>query len=180
MKKQIALLRGINVGGKNKIAMADLKEAFETWGFSEVKTYINSGNVLFSSDIEEKTALVQSCQALLKDQFGLTIPVMVLSVDELTKTVEHAPIWWNQATERIYYAIFVIPPMTVAEVYQAVGEIDPVYEQMADYGDVIFWSAAQQTFSKSRWAKIASSAVNKQVTIRNGKTVNKLLLLGRG
>ncbi|MGO3728901.1 MAG: hypothetical protein ACTJFI_08345 [Enterococcus viikkiensis] len=51
---------------------------------------------------------------------------------------------------------------------------------MADYGDVIFWSAAQQTFSKSRWAKIASSAVNKQVTIRNGKTVNKLLLLGRG
>ena len=77
MTKYIALLRGINVGGKNIIKMADLKTAFEQRGFQNVITYINSGNILFSSKLDE-TDIKCVCEKLLKEDFGLDIPVCVI------------------------------------------------------------------------------------------------------
>lgn len=177
MKKYIALLRGINIGGRNKIAMPLLREAFEQAGFSDVATYINSGNVLFSSDIQDKDELIKICEALIMKEFDLTIPVAVVAVEEVAEQLNHAPDWWNQET--IYYVIFMIPPMTVEEVFASVGEIKPEYEQIAHHGDVIFWSAPRKTFNKARWSKIASSSVNDHVTIRNANTVNKLLLMSQ-
>ncbi len=179
MKKYIALLRGVNVSGKNKIVMPLLKKAFEAIGFSAVTTYINSGNVLFSSESEDREKLIQQCEAIITDQFDLTIPVTVVAVEELADTIMNAPDWWNQEKETVHYAIFVIPPMTVSEVFSAVGEINPDYEKIAYHGEVIFWSAPRQTFYKARWSKIASSSVNKQVTIRNANTINKLLLMSQ-
>lgn len=176
MKKYIALLRGINIGGRNKIAMPLLREAFEKNGFSDVVTYINSGNVLFSSDTHDKNELIKTCEALIAEDFDLTIPVAVVNVDELAETLKHAPDWWNQEKETIHYVIFMIPPMTVEEVFTSVGEIKPEYEQIAHHGDMIFWSAPRKTFNKARWSKIASSSVTNHVTIRNANTVNNLLL----
>ncbi|GAA2900992.1 DUF1697 domain-containing protein [Enterococcus pseudoavium] len=179
MEKYIAFLRGINVSGKNKIAMPMLKSAFETAGFSAVKTYINSGNVLFTSEIQEINQLIKKCEVLITEAFELTIPVAVVAVAELNVTIKHAPSWWNQAEETIHYAIIMIPPLTTAEVFAAVGEIKPEYEQIACYGELIFWSAPRKTFNQARWSKIASSSVNKQVTIRNANTINKLLQMSQ-
>lgn len=179
MKKYIALLRGINIGGRNKIAMPLLRVAFEQAGFSDVATYINSGNVLFSSDIQDKDELIKICEALITAEFDLKIPVAVVAVEEVAEQLNHAPDWWNQEKETIYYVIFMIPPMTVEEVFASVGEIKPEYEQIAHHGDVIFWSAQRKTFNKARWSKIASSSVNNHVTIRNANTVNKLLLMSQ-
>lgn len=177
MKKYIALLRGINIGGRNKIAMPLLRAAFEKKGFSNVATYINSGNVLFSSNIQDKNELIKICEALIVEEFDLAIPVAVISVEEAAEQLSHAPEWWNQEKETIHYVIFLIPPMTVEEVFASVGEIKPEYEQIAYYGDMIFWSAPRTTFNKTRWSKIATSSVNNYVTIRNANTVNKLLLM---
>ena len=169
MKQYIALLRGINISGKNKISMALLKEAFEKKGFSEVKTYINSGNVLFSSDDRDQERLIRACEALIVEAFDLVIPVVVVEVEELSRLLEEE--------ETIHYVIFMIPPMTVSQVFEAVGEIKPEYEKIAHSDNVIFWSAPRKTFNKARWSKIASSSVNPHVTIRNANTVNKLLHL---
>ncbi|WP_042348605.1 DUF1697 domain-containing protein [Bacillus massiliigorillae] len=177
MEKYIALLRGINVGGKNKISMAVLKMAFEENGFLDVITYINSGNVIFSSDIQDKSELIRKCESTIADKFMLSIPVTILSVKDLSDTLENAPAWWNIDKESINYAIFVIPPVRVEEVFAGVGEAKPEYEKVAHRGSVIFWSAPLKTFSRARWSKIASSSVNNNVTIRNANTVNKLLLL---
>ena len=179
MKKYIALLRGINISGKNKIAMPLLKSAFEEIGFSEVVTYINSGNVIFSSPSENKAELIQTCEAVIADKFDLTIPVTVIAVDELIEIIQHAPDWWDHEKETIHYAIFMIAPMTVEEVFAAVGEIKPEYEKNAHHSEVIFWSAPRKTYNKARWSKISSSSVNNHVTIRNANTVNKLLLMSQ-
>lgn len=177
MEKYIAFLRGINIGGRNKISMPVLKRAFEEIGFFNVVTYINSGNIIFSSGMQDKSELIRKIELVIADKFALNIPVAVVSAKELTDTVKHAPAWWGIDKESLNHAIFLIPPIGVEEVFTAVGEAKSEYEQVAYHGDVIFWSAPLKTFSKSRWSKIASSSVNDNVTIRNASTVNKVLLL---
>lgn len=180
MSRYVALLRGINVAGKNKIFMPELKLAFEEAGFSDVTTYINSGNVVFSSDIQNKNELKSKGEGIIKSKFDLDIPVAVVSPDDLSDVLENAPIWWGTDNEEIYdNAIFVIPPTSKEEVFAVVGEAKDEYERIAHHNNVIFWSAALKTFSKTRWSKIASSSVNNKVTIRNAKTVRKLLELAR-
>ena len=75
MKKYIAFLRGVNISGKNKIAMSELKQNFEKAGFSDVSTYLNSGNVKFSADVDNSKAIIE---ARIKEDFGLEIPVYVI------------------------------------------------------------------------------------------------------
>ena len=177
MKKYIALLRGINISGKNKVSMPLLKIAFEEIDFHDVTTYINSGNVVFSSDIEDKEELMNKCQSVIRDKFLLDIPVKVVSAEELLDTLNHSPEWWDIDKEDVNYGIFLIEPISIEEVFSAVGDIKPEYETIAYYGNVIFWTAPLKTFSKARWSKIASSSVNNNVTIRNANTLKKLLLL---
>ena len=79
MRRYVALLRGINISGKNKIPMAELKKGFEKLAFEEVKTYLNSGNVIFSSGEDDTEKLTKQIQGMIKDQFDLDIPVFVIS-----------------------------------------------------------------------------------------------------
>ncbi len=179
MQKYIALLRGINVGGKNKVSMPLLKEAFEQAGFLEVITYINSGNVIFSSEQEDIPRLIKICEDAIAKKFGLSIPVGVVSSDQLADAVGAAPEWWDIKSEQemVHQAIFLIPPITAEEVFTAVGEPKPEFEQVGHYNNVIFWSAERATFSKTKWCKISSSSVYSRVTIRNANTTKKLLAL---
>lgn len=179
MEKYIALLRGINISGKNKVAMPLLKVAFEDMGFLNVRTYINSGNVLFSSENKDKSEINIRCKAMIEERFMLNVPVVVISLKELSEALDNTPEWWdiNSDEEVIHQAIFLIPPISIEEVYKAVGEARPEYEQVGYYKNVIFWSAPRATLSKTRWYKIASSSVNNKVTIRNASTIKKLLML---
>lgn len=80
MKRYIALFRGINIGGKNKIDMSKLKEAFAELGFTDITTYLNSGNVIFSSVIDDKNVLSNKVKRIIKDRFDLDIPVFIVLV----------------------------------------------------------------------------------------------------
>jgi uncharacterized protein (DUF1697 family) len=177
MEKYIAFLRGINVGGKNKISMAELKKLFEMNGFFDVQTYINSGNIIFLSDSTDETKLKSDCEVLINNKFQLIIPVTIVSVKDLMAANNHAPSWWGQDAESKHNAIFVIPPTTVDEVFKEVGDAKPEYEKVAYYDRVIFWSAPISTFSMTRWSKVVGSSMYDSITIRNANTVKKLLQL---
>lgn len=177
MGRYIALLRGINVGGKNKVDMRDLTVLFEKNGFTEVSTYINSGNVLFSSRKTDGEVLVKECEALLAAEYPFKIAVAVISAEELRAALENAPVWWNSDPESKHNAIFVIPPATVEKIMEQVGAAKPEYEKVDYQGRVIFWSAPIKTFSKTRWSKIVGSSAYDRVTIRNANTALKLLEL---
>lgn len=94
MKRYIAFLRGVNISGKNKAPMAELKICFEGLGFREVKTYLNSGNVIFSSH-KESIELINQLETMINNQFGLDIPVFVISKEELEGILRKAPAWWG-------------------------------------------------------------------------------------
>lgn len=136
--KFVALLRGINVGGKNKVAMSELKACFEKVGFNNVITYINSGNVIFESTKTDTAELVAMCEAAIEKQFGLHVICSVISADELLEALKHAPSWWNTGDAK-HNAIFVIAPKKAEEIMAEIGEAKPEYEKVAAYHPIIFW-----------------------------------------
>lgn len=170
-------MRGVNVGGKNKVSMPVLKTAFEKHGFSDVTTYINSGNILFRSEKVAEETLKKDCEAIIKKEFGIDVPVNLISADHLNVALRHAPSWWGAAADCKHNAIFVIPPATVEEVFTQVGEAKPDYEKVAYHGRVIFWSAPIKTFSKTGWSKVVQTSAYDKITIRNANTARKLAQL---
>lgn len=88
MMRYIAFLRGINISGKNKMPMAELKQGFERLNYTEVKTYLNSGNVIFSSDEADTIKIISRIEEMIKNQFSLDIPVFVISKEELEDSVQ--------------------------------------------------------------------------------------------
>jgi len=90
MTKYAAFLRGINIGGR-KVGMQDLQQVFESLGFSNVKTFIASGNVIFESDDSDKASLVRVIEEKLKAQFGFDIVVMLRTIEELMTLMQANP-----------------------------------------------------------------------------------------
>jgi len=172
--KYIALLRGINVGGNNKVSMAQLKLSFEALGFENVKTYINSGNVIFDATELSVAKLVEQCEAVIEKEFGFHVVCSVISAKDLKSAITHAPEWWGLDDSDKHNAIFVIAPVTANEIMKTVGEAKPEYEKVEAYGSVIFWTAPFKTFGRSRYSKIVGTAAYKFVTIRNANTARKL------
>lgn len=175
--KYIALLRGINVGGNNKVPMSDLKNCFESAGFLNTKTYINSGNVIFESEYTNINELIEICENIIEKKFGFFISVTVIDVNSLKEVLEQVPTWWGDDPDSKHNALFVIPPATDEEILTAVGTIKPEYENVYAYHGIIFWSATIKTVSRTRWAKIVGTKAYQNVTIRNANTTRKLLEL---
>ena len=170
----LALLRGVNVGGKNKISMAELKAAMLEEGYSGVETYINSGNILFDSARGDLPALQAELEELLLRRFGLDIRLALLTVEQLQAAIAAAPDWWNSGEDTKHNAIFVIAPATAEEVMEQVGAAKPDVEKVAASGPVIFWSAPLKTFSHTRWSKVVGTAAYGSITIRNANTALRL------
>lgn len=175
--RYIALLRGINVGGNNKVAMPQLKQCFENLGFTNVTTYINSGNVIFETNNTDKAQLVEACEQVIEDHFGFHVVCSVISADELRNALAHAPDWWDKDKEAKHNAIFVIAPQTTQDIMQAVGEEKSEYENLKACEPIIFWTAPIKTFSRTRYSKIVGNKAYQSVTIRNANTTKKLLEL---
>ena len=176
MKRYIALLRGINISGKNKVPMAELKKGFETLAFVEVKTYLNSGNVIFSSDEDNIRKLTDKIEEMIKNQFGLDIPVFVLSREALEDILQNAPDWWGSENKEIYdNLIFIIPPAAFSDVYNEIGEPRKELERIKDYKEVIFWSFSRKDYQKTNWwPKTAGTEISTKLTIRTASTVRKI------
>lgn len=175
--KYIALLRGINVGGNNKVSMAELKECFESLGFKNVSTYINSGNVLFESSEKNKVELVKQCEDIIESHYGFHVVCSVITAIELADAIKNAPKWWGLPGTDKHNALFVIAPATAEEIMEEVGEAKPEYEKVAARGPVIFWTAQFKTFGRTRYSKIVGTKAYQSITIRNANTARKLVVL---
>ena len=125
MKKYIALLRGVNVGGKNKVPMPLLKAALEDAGLFAVSTYINSGNVTFDADTDDLVALQQSVRQAIAGQFRLDIPVPVIPSDDLAQALAPAPAWWGEDKDAKHNALVLLAPASPPQVIEAAGATMP-------------------------------------------------------
>ena len=104
MEKYIALLRGINVSGQKKIKMSDLKILFEELSFTNVQTYIQSGNVLFTSNMNNKKAILNKIEKKITNRFGYKVEVILKTPDELKRAIKSNPFLKDKKknSERIY------------------------------------------------------------------------------
>lgn len=177
MKRYITFLRGINISGKNKVPMAKLKKGFERLAYTEVKTYLNSGNVIFSSDETDIIKFTSRIEEMIKNQFGLDIPVFVISKEELEDISHHAPDWWGDESKEIYdNLIFIMPPAIFKDVYNEIGEPKTELEKIKEYKETIFWSFSRKDYQKTNWwSKTASANISSKLTIRTANTVRKVV-----
>jgi uncharacterized protein (DUF1697 family) len=173
----IALLRGINVGGKNIIKMEDLKQVFVDMGFSDVKTYIQSGNVIFRTLESDKLELKDRIEMQLQKNFSAEIKTLIITADDLAETIENAPENFGVEPEKFRYDVwFLLPPTTVNDVVSNVRLREGVdFLQIGK--NVIYTSRLTSQMGKSYFSKINQMSFYKNTTIRNWNTTTKLLEL---
>ena len=175
--KYIVLLRGINVSGKNKIAMSELKELLEK-KYANVVTYLNSGNVILDSD-EEKEYIINDIHSIIKENLKLDVPIYAITHMELKDVLDHSPEWWGTDNKEIYdNLIFIMSPTTYEIIYNCVGKPSKDIDKIKEYNNVVFWSFDLNNYRKSNWwVKTASTDIKDQITIRTANTIKKLLQL---
>ncbi|MGH3175793.1 MAG: DUF1697 domain-containing protein [Streptosporangiaceae bacterium] len=105
MASHVALLRGINVGGRNKVPMADLREVVTSLGHTRVSTYIQSGNVLFSTASDDTAKLAATLESAIEGRFGIWSSVVVLSRDELARVLAANP-YPDEPNPRMVHVVF--------------------------------------------------------------------------
>jgi uncharacterized protein (DUF1697 family) len=177
MNHYLALLRGINVGGKNIIKMADLKTSFEWMGFSGVATYIQSGNVLFESAESDRSALTGKIEHGLSRDFEYSSKAVIVSADELAQIIREAPRGFGDDLETYRCdVIFLKEPLTPAEaILQA--RVKPGVD-FAQAGTLaLYFSRLTARASQSHLTKIIGTPVYQSMTIRNWNTTTKLFAL---
>jgi uncharacterized protein (DUF1697 family) len=173
----LALLRGINVGGKNIIKMADLKASFESMGLSDVTTYIQSGNVVFASTEKDIAKLTDKIERTLSKRFNYTSRPVLVAHPEMKKIVAGAPKGFGDEPDKYRYdVIFLKEPLTPAKAMEQVSireGVDQAYE--GKY--VLYFSRLISRASQSHLTKIIGLPMYQNMTIRNWNTTTKLLAL---
>lgn len=173
----LALLRGINVGGNNIIKMTDLKSCFESMGFNDVKTYIQSGNVLFKSVEQDKARLTFEIEEKLSSSFNYQSKIVLITHEQLQIVVKEAPKGFGLNPDEYRYDIlFLKEPLTSKEAIKSVNPREGVDNAYAGK-DVLYFSRLISMAGKSYLNKIISLPIYKNLTIRNWNTTSKLLEL---
>lgn len=166
----LALLRGINVGGNNIIKMADLRSCFEKMGFDDVRTYIQSGNVLFRSDEKVVSKLEVKLEQQLSKTFDYKSLVVVVTAAQLQEVIKKAPKGFGSEPDKYRYdVIFLKPPLNPAEALKGLSlrsGVDQVYQGKS----VLYFSRLISQVSKSYINKVVGTPVYKFMTIRNWRT----------
>ena len=173
MGQYVALLRGINVGGKNIIKMADLKVCFEEQGFADVATYIQSGNVIFTA----AAAPVAKIEKALAATFRYQAVVVVCSAKQMKAIVDQAPAGFGTEPARYRYDVmFLRDSVTAAAALKQVKAkegVDAVYPGKG----VLYFSRLIARATQSQLARITQQPVYQDMTIRNWNTTTKLLAM---
>ncbi|GHT55796.1 hypothetical protein FACS1894109_03100 [Spirochaetia bacterium] len=172
--KYVALLRGINVGGNNIIKMDELKKIFEKIGFSDVKTYIQTGNVIFNDTEKDKSKLREKIEGKLFKETKNKINIVILTLSEINEIIIRKPEKFGENDEEYKYdVIFLIEPLKTED---AVKEFNPRESVDKIYAgkNVLYHSILKKERTKSHITKIIESKIYSEISIRNWNTTKKL------
>src|ERR1043166_4486381 len=166
MTQYVALFRGINVGGNNLIKMAELKACLESLGLADVRTYIQSGNVLFASPEADAAKLTKTIEAELSKTFTYQSRLVLRSQKQLQAIVDDAPkSFGTKPAEYRYDVIFLKEPLTAVEAVQNITPKEGVDQVSAGPG-VIYFSRLTSKASQSRLPRIIGTPMYQNMTIR--------------
>ena len=175
-RRHVALLRGINVGGRNPVAMADLRGALEAAGYEAVSTYIQSGNVLFRSTTPA-AQIEAHVEVLLERHLGFPLVVVVRSHAQLRAVVRHAPAGFGDAPDTYFSdVVFLKGPLTTTEAMGVVGLREGVDQAWPGRG-VVYFARLGAERTRSKLSQIIAKPEYQLMTIRSWTTTTKLLAM---
>ena len=175
MAVHVALLRGINLGPNRRVAMADLRALLTEAGYGDVRTHLQSGNVVLSSTARPQ-ALAATLETLLAERFGIEIPVVVRSHAQLAAVVKHDPLG-DMADDPKKYVVTFLSGEPDASFVRSIADGDHAPERFAAHGQELYtWHP--NGIQKSKLARlVGDKRLGVTPTARNWATVTKLLAM---
>jgi len=180
MAQFISLLRGINVSGKRKILMADLKALYQNLGFKDVATYIQSGNVVFHTNLKSTSKIESLIKKAIDEKYGFDVPVLVKTVSDLVEAKNANPFLKEEGidTKRIFFTFLSDLPEVERIAFAKEKDFSP--DVFIINGKNVF-GHCPNGFAKSKLTNnFFESKLKVRATTRNVKTVNKLIELAGG
>lgn len=172
--RYVALLRGVNVGGKSKVEMPRLKRVLEELGLKSVSTYINSGNAIFETRRASPQRLAARIEAALEQEFGQPVRVLVLSADEIARIADALPKGWAQDGDYLCNVWFLWPEVDRADLLDELPGLNSEVEDVRYVRGAVFHRRVAAQASRARAGRIAGTELYKSVTVRNANTLRKL------
>lgn len=169
----VCLLRGINVGGNNMISMRSLKDSFEEMGFTDVTTYINSGNIIFRAKHGQPRKLEPKIERMLSQEYELERKVVVRDFDEIAKLIKSLPRTWNDDQRWSYNVIFLrhsIDSKKILDDLDAKNEVEKVVYRPG----TLLWAMKTSEAKPSVWTRLPSKKIFQEMTVRNLNTTKKI------
>lgn len=174
MTRYALLVRGINVGGKNKVVMAELRQELTDLGLEKVETYINSGNIFFTST-DPKVRLVEKLETFFGTRYPFIQSFSLLSQEDYEAEVENLPAWWNEDLAR-KDVLFYTEGLDMDQVIEKVGSLK-LEDEVVHFGKLgIFWGKfSEESYFKTAYHKyLLKIPFYRHITIRNAKTFDKI------
>ena len=172
----VALLRGINVGGKNKVVMSELREQIAAEGFGHVRTYINSGNLLFEAEADIPCEdVAQAIEQVLELRYDFPIRLALLTAQDYLAQLDELPDWWHGEVAR-RDALFYTRGLDRGHVRERIEAME-LGDEAVYFGEhAVFWGKFdEKSFLKTAYHKrLLREDFYRQVTIRSGSTVEKI------
>lgn len=168
------LVRGINVGGKNKVVMTELRQELTDLGLEKVETYINSGNIFFTST-DPKARLVEKLEAFFAVHYPFIQSFSLLSQEDYDAELKNLPDWWTKDLAR-KDVLFYTEGLDVAQVIEKVESLE-LKDEVVHFGKLgIFWGKfSEKSYYATAYHKyLLKMPFYRQITIRNAKTFDKI------
>ena len=174
MTRYALLVRGINVGGKNKVVMAQLRQELTELGLEKVETYINSGNIFFTS-AAPKAQLVEKLEAFFTVHYPFIQSFSLLSQEDYEEELKNLPDWWTKDLAR-KDVLFYTESLDVGQVIATVESLE-LKDEVVHFGKLgIFWGKySEESYYETAYHKyLLKMPFYRQITIRNAKTFDKI------
>lgn len=175
--KFVALLRGINVGKSVQVPMKTLKGLLEKFGFENVVTYLNSGNVIFESE-RNSSELAQIIENELELTFGQKIPTLVKTASEIIDIEKSIPVEWNSDEKEQTYVAYLFSDVARPEIISELP-IKKEYMEIFYAHEALIWNIKRENYNRSQITKITTHTYYRRMTTRNVNTARKLAELCR-
>jgi uncharacterized protein (DUF1697 family) len=169
----VAFLRGVNVGGKGIVSMAAIKEALVALGLSDVRTYINSGNVIFSTRASDAQRLTARIEKALEQHTGMAIKVLVMDHKTLKKMVGAIPRNWVDDKTMRTYVLLLWEELDDRRILDRLP-IRPGVDELRYTPGAVVWRVDRENVGRSQMNRVVGTPLYKRITIRSANTMRKL------
>ncbi|HEX7265304.1 MAG TPA: DUF1697 domain-containing protein [Candidatus Dormibacteraeota bacterium] len=169
----VAFLRAVNVGGKGIVSMAAIKEALVALGLSDVRTYINSGNVIFSTRASSAQQLTARIEKALEKHTSMAIKVLVMDHKSLKKMVDAIPRNWVDDKTMRTYVLLLWKELDDRRILDSLP-IKPDVDELKYTPGAVIWRVDRENVGRSQMNRIVGTPMYKKITIRSANTMRKL------